>query len=88
MTATQIQAVREQLIELLTTRFGLDEASLGPEVTFDSLELDSLALVEFSLVLQEHFTVPVGEEEVSAESTVDEVATLVADRITAKGPVG
>jgi acyl carrier protein len=88
MTATQIQAVREQLIGLLATRFGLDEPSLGPEVTFDALELDSLALVEFSLVLQEHFSVPVGEEEVSAESTVDEVATLMANKIIAKGPVG
>lgn len=88
MTPIQIQSIREQTVALLTQRFGLDEASLTPGVSFDSLELDSLALVEFSIALQEDFGVPVGEEDITAEHTVNDVAELVATKIQSQDPVG
>ncbi|GHB57170.1 hypothetical protein GCM10010377_55280 [Streptomyces viridiviolaceus] len=88
MTAIPVQSVREQMIALLSARFGLEEESVAPETTFSSMELDSLALVEFSIALQEDFGVPVGEEEFTAENTVDEVAELMAGKLTAQDPVG
>lgn len=86
MTAIQVQSVREQVVALLTARFGLEEASVSPEMTFDSMEIDSLALVEFSLALQEDFGVPVSEEEFTAQHTVDQVAELMTDKLSAHGP--
>ncbi|MEU6887937.1 acyl carrier protein [Streptomyces viridosporus] len=88
MTSIPVQSVREQMIALLTTRFGLEEASVSPDMTFGSMELDSLAIVEFSVALQEDFGVPVGEDEVTAENTVDDVAALMIGKLTAQDPVG
>ncbi|WP_164420311.1 acyl carrier protein [Streptomyces salinarius] len=88
MTAIPVQSVREQMIALLTARFGLEENLVSPEMTFSSMELDSLALVEFSIALQEDFGVPVSEDEFTAENTVDEVAELMAGKLTAQDPVG
>lgn len=88
METTHIQAVREQMTVLLATRFGLEEASLSPGTTLDELELDSLALVEFSLILKEHFGVPVDEDEISGEDTFDDVVMQMASKVTPQDTVG
>ncbi|MFD4594730.1 acyl carrier protein [Streptomyces rubiginosohelvolus] len=88
MSVIPVQSVREQMITLLTARFGLEEESVSPQMTFNAMELDSLALVEFSIALQEDFGVPVGEDEFTAENTVDEVAELMAGKLTSQDPVG
>ncbi|RMI44801.1 acyl carrier protein [Streptomyces triticirhizae] len=85
MTTAQPLAIQDQLIALLAERFGLDQTTIDPQVTFSSLELDSLALVEFTVTLEEDFGVPVDEEDVTAENTVGELAALMADKLTAQG---
>ncbi|MFE3591503.1 acyl carrier protein [Streptomyces niveus] len=87
-TSVQLQSVREQMVSLLSQRFGLEPESVAPEATFDAMELDSLALVEFSIALQEVFGVPVNEEEFGAENTVDQVAELMAAKLRSQGQAG
>lgn len=87
-TPVQLKSVRDQMVALLSQRFGLEPESVEPGATFDAMELDSLALVEFSIALQEDFGVPVNEEDFSAENTVDEVAELMTAKLRSQGQAG
>ncbi|MGW6873497.1 acyl carrier protein [Streptomyces xanthophaeus] len=81
MTTLPPPSFEEQVATLLTTRFGIDKSDASPEATFSALELDSLAIVELSLALQEVFGVPVGEDELNAEHTIGDTAGIVAAKL-------
>jgi acyl carrier protein len=65
---------------LLTTRFGVSPAEFNAETALRDLDLDSLALVEFGLVAAKEFGVKLGEEEISPDDTVADVAKLIASK--------
>ncbi|MFJ9380074.1 phosphopantetheine-binding protein [Streptomyces sp. NPDC101455] len=66
---------------VLTEKFEVSAESIRPEATLESLDLDSLALAELALALQEQLGVPVAEDEAAKHSTVGElVAALNAKR--------
>lgn len=68
----------EQLVDLLTSQVGVDEDGLRAEATFDELELDSLVLIEFALILKKEFGVVLADGELTPELTVRETAALLA----------
>jgi acyl carrier protein len=70
----------DTIAELLTTRFGVPANEINADATFSSLDLDSLALVEFLLVVQQEFGITVSEDEVSPDDTVEAVVALIASR--------
>ncbi|NUS85407.1 MAG: acyl carrier protein [Streptomyces sp.] len=74
-------SLEQQVIELLATRFGVDQSEADSGVSFDALELDSLALVELSLSLQDLFGVTIADDELNAEQTIGEATRLVAAKI-------
>ncbi|MBB4931894.1 acyl carrier protein [Lipingzhangella halophila] len=61
------------LIDRLTNYLGLSADDLGPTVTFEELELDSFAMVELGLSLQEDlgFFLP---EELDPQTTLEQAA--------------
>lgn len=65
---------------LLTTRFGVPANEISADATFSSLDLDSLALVEFLLVVQQDFGITVSEDEVSPDDTIEAVVELITSR--------
>ncbi len=68
----------EQLVDLLTTQVGVDEGGLRAEATFDELELDSLVLIEFALILKKAFGVVLEDGELTPDLTVRGTAELLA----------
>ncbi|WP_405949388.1 phosphopantetheine-binding protein [Streptomyces prunicolor] len=69
------------LTAVLTEKFEVSAERIRPEATLESLDLDSLALAELALALQEQLGVPVAEEETAKHSTVGGlVAALNAKR--------
>ncbi|MGI5337576.1 acyl carrier protein [Streptomyces sp. CA-181903] len=77
----------EAVRSLLTDAFRIPEDVIRPEATLEQLELDSLALVELSLIIHERFGVNLGGERVPADTTVAEMAArLDALRHAAVGP--
>ncbi|MFJ9633643.1 phosphopantetheine-binding protein [Streptomyces sp. NPDC091280] len=73
--------VQSAVTAVLTQKFEVSPEFIRPEATLESLDLDSLALAELALALQEELGVPVAEEEAARHSTVGElVATLNAKR--------
>ena len=67
----------DQVRALLVASFGVGAQEVEENVTFAELDVDSLALVEFSLMVQKEFGVPIDEDELTAEYTVRDVVDLI-----------
>jgi acyl carrier protein len=66
-----------RLSGILTSYFGVEESEVRPDATFAELDLDSLAIVEFALVAEKEFGVPIGEDEMSPHATVTDALALL-----------
>lgn len=69
--------LHDRIGELLTTRFGVEPATIRPDATLDELHLDSLALVEFAEVLQSEFGVTISDDDISQTASVHDIAALL-----------
>ena len=67
----------DQVRALLVASFGVAAKEVEEDVTFAELDVDSLALVEFALMVQKEFGVPLDEDELTAEFTVRDVVELI-----------
>jgi len=67
----------ERISALLTDRFKVKQAAIGPEATLGSLSFDSLVLIEFGLVLDKEFDVLMEDGELTEEMTVGTLAELL-----------
>ncbi|MDN3297062.1 phosphopantetheine-binding protein [Streptomyces ficellus] len=70
----------DRLVTILVERFGVTAEEATPEATFEQLDLDSLALVEFTLTVQSDLSVEVSDTELSPQQTLAEVASLVESK--------
>lgn len=78
--------VYDRLVTLLSDKFEVDPGRIGPDVTLDELELDSLAVVELYVTLQEEWQVPLDDSAASAGLTVTDVARAVTALLDTTGP--
>ena len=70
----------EQLMTLLTTKVGVLPDDLRPDATYDELDLDSLVLIEFALIIKKQFGVVLRDGELTPGITVAETAELLSAR--------
>lgn len=78
--------IYELLVDLLVNRFEVDRAAVGPDVTFEDLEMDSLFLVELLLVLQSELGERgslVSEDVAGPSDTLAGAARLIEDQLAA-----
>lgn len=59
----------------------IEESAVVPEATFESLDADSLDLVELVMALEEEFDVTVEEEELEGVSTIKAAFDLVTSKL-------
>ncbi|WP_329108941.1 acyl carrier protein [Micromonospora sp. NBC_01699] len=78
-----MNAIEERIANVLSTQLRLDRSVLGSDVTFESVDLDSLVLVEFALLLGDEFGIEIDDGDLTKEMTLRDTAELV----TAKGAV-
>lgn len=64
--------------EVLTSEFGVPEGEVTPDATFEALGLDSLDVVELTLVLEERTGVKLEDEELEDVRTVQDAMDKVA----------
>lgn len=69
--------VYDHLVTLLSDKFEVDPDRITPDATLDTLELDSLAVVELYVTLQEQWQIPLDDSAASGELTVADVARAV-----------
>ena len=59
----------------------VEDSQIVPDATFESLDADSLDLVELVMALEEEFGVEVPEEELEGIETVGQAYELVAAKL-------
>ncbi|MFR0356213.1 acyl carrier protein [Streptomyces sediminimaris] len=77
-----MSAMYGRLVDLLVGRFEVDRAEIGPDTTFEDLDMDSLFLVELLLVIQSEFGVQIDDDAASPGDTVAQVAELLERHTT------
>ncbi|MCX5438545.1 acyl carrier protein [Streptomyces sp. NPDC057684] len=79
MTALSVESsLKHQVSGLISDKFGLDEAELLSGATFDELDIDSLILVELSLILRKEMGIVLVEGELKSSFTLDEAVAVIA----------
>jgi acyl carrier protein len=68
-------AVRDAL-----ATFNIPPEDVRPETTLAALDMDSLALAEFALILQEQLDVKVDSEHATKDTTISEVVAFLETR--------
>ena len=68
--------VRSTAVDLLD----LEADQLGEDVTFQDLSVDSLALVEYCMALEDALSVSLPEDEVARTATVGQFVDLVQSK--------
>ena len=66
--------------EVLTEEFGIEADQVTPDATFEALGLDSLDVVELTLVLEEKTGVKLEDEELEDVRTVQDAMTKVQEK--------
>lgn len=75
-----MSTLTDQLMNLLTTKVGVVETDLRPDATYDELDLDSLVLIEFALIIKKEFGVVLKDGELTPDFTVAQTAELLRTR--------
>lgn len=69
MSEEMFRLVARHLVE----HFGIEAEAISPAATLEDLQLDSMALVELLLVLEEEFGMPMPEDDDTAPRTLGEL---------------
>ena len=77
-----MDAIEQMIRETLVDRFGVFGTDIGPATTFDDLNVDSLVLVELTVILKRAYGVPLETGELTEDLTVGQVAELVRAKLT------
>jgi acyl carrier protein len=71
----------ERLVQLLVDNFGFEAGEVAPEDTFSKLELDSLALVELSLIAQQEFGIELTDDDLESEGTLEQAVKVIESKL-------
>ncbi|MEU9795660.1 phosphopantetheine-binding protein [Streptomyces sparsogenes] len=70
----------DTLKEILVNKLKVTPEQVTPEATRDDVELDSLAVVELSLVLDKEFGIAISDDELLEAPTIGDMARLLEER--------
>ena len=72
-----MSAVYDHLVTTLSGKFQVPADLVRPDISYDELGLDSLAVMELFLTLQEEWAVPLEDSEAVGTLTVRETVDLI-----------
>lgn len=75
-----MSAIHEQLTDLLATHLGVPAGKAEPEVSYQDLGLDSLALIEFTMIVNREFGTEIDDDRLLAGTTIAETVELIASQ--------
>ncbi|MER7956869.1 acyl carrier protein [Streptomyces sp. NPDC096030] len=76
-----MSASQDRLFALVSDKLGVPTEELNTTATFDALELDSLALIELSVIVQKEFGVEIDETALTPENTFADVLREIDAKI-------
>ncbi|MEV6510166.1 phosphopantetheine-binding protein [Streptomyces sp. NPDC051642] len=72
-----MSAVYDHLVTTLSGKFEVPADTVRPDISYDDLGLDSLAVMELFLTLQEEWAIPLEDSEAVGTLTVQETVDLI-----------
>lgn len=75
----------ERLRDVISRTLKVDPNQITAATTFKDLDVDSLALVELAMELEDAFGVPIGDTEMQGLESVGDVLSLMEQRSVASG---
>ncbi|MBN0044357.1 acyl carrier protein [Streptomyces actuosus] len=72
-----MSTVQEKLTDLLVTQLGVPAAKIEPGISYKDLALDSLALIEFTMILNRELGTDLSDDLLQAETTVAETVEFI-----------
>ncbi|MBV2355216.1 acyl carrier protein [Streptomyces sp. J2-1] len=70
----------EQLKEILSNKLKVSPESITPDATREDIELDSLAVVELSLLLKSELDLDISDDDLLEAETVADMVRLMEER--------
>ncbi|MFE0043482.1 acyl carrier protein [Streptomyces albireticuli] len=70
----------EDIKEILVDKLKVTPEQVTPDATWEDIELDSLAMVELSLMLEQEFGLEIGDDELLRSPTISDMLTLLEER--------
>ncbi|MGV9407214.1 acyl carrier protein [Streptomyces sp. NPDC003674] len=70
----------EQLKEILSNKLKVSPESITPEASREDIELDSLAVVELSLLLKSELGLDISDDDLLEAETVADMVRLMEER--------
>ncbi|MFG3284104.1 acyl carrier protein [Streptomyces sp. NPDC048111] len=74
------QLLADDLIQILTDKYGLPSEELSAETRFEALEFDSLVMVELAVILERRLGFPVTDDELLSVDSIGEAAELLSTK--------
>lgn len=72
------QLLVDDLIQVLSDKYGLPSTDLSPDTRFEALEFDSLVMLELAVLLERRHGVPVSDDELLGTESIGEAADLLS----------
>ncbi|MFF4872643.1 acyl carrier protein [Streptomyces sp. NPDC003444] len=76
-----MSAHQDRLFALVSEKLGVLAEELDTTSTFDRLDLDSLALIELSVIVQKEFGVQIDETALTPENTFADVLAEIDSKV-------
>lgn len=76
------EEIKSQLTTILTEQFGVPAEEITEDATFESLGLDSLDLVEVTLVIDEELDIRIPDERLGDIQTTGDAVDVLMDLTT------
>ncbi|WP_424215724.1 acyl carrier protein (plasmid) [Streptomyces sp. BI20] len=73
-------STHDRLADMISRVAEVPVEQITPDTTLAGLDVDSLALVELGLRIKSDFGIALGEDEITADDTIADIARLVDDR--------
>ncbi|MFD4642482.1 acyl carrier protein [Lentzea sp. NPDC058436] len=71
--------LHHRLVTMLIDDLGVEDRAAEPGITFDEIDVDSLLLVEFALLIRREFGKELPEGSLTADSTVADVVGMLRE---------
>jgi acyl carrier protein len=72
-----MNALQEKITQLLITHFGVAAEAVTPDTTYEQLSLDSLVLIELTMIIKKELGVRLDDDALQAGSTIADTAELI-----------
>ncbi|WNF25567.1 acyl carrier protein [Streptomyces sp. C11-1] len=83
-----MKTIHPKITEVLTETFKVPAAEILPESTMDSLEMDSLAVAEFAVIIKETLGVDADSEKLYKDATLADVSAFIDAAVGGDATVG